>query len=167
MSKESLGRKIANLRKEKGLTQEELAARLDVSAQAVSKWENDISCPDIMLLPKLSSILNTSVDALLGCEAEAEAVQLVPRKERKSIDDLVMRIVVDSSNGDKVRVNLPLAVLKMGVGEGMNMNIDGSDFLKGIDFARLIDMAERGVLGKLVEVESANGDNVEIFVEEI
>ncbi len=168
MLKESLGRKIANLRKEKGLTQEDLAVRLDVSAQAVSKWENDISCPDIMLLPKLSATFNVSVDALLGCEEEAESVQFVPQKEIRDISDLVMRIIVDSSEGDKVRINLPLAILKMGVDGGMNMpQINGSDPLKGIDFAQLIDMAEKGVLGKLVEVESADGDTVEIFVEEI
>ena len=92
----------------------------------------------------------------------------MPQKEIRDISDLVMRIIVDSSEGDKVRINLPLAILKMGVDGGMNMpQINGSDPLKGIDFAQLIDMAEKGVLGKLVEVESANGDTVEIFVEEI
>lgn len=168
MLKESLGQKIAALRKEKGLTQEDLAVKLDVSAQAVSKWENDISCPDIMLLPKLSAILNVSVDSLLGCESKTETVQLVPKKERKDIADLVMRIIVDSSQGDKVRINLPLAILKLGVDSGMNMpQINGNDSLKGIDFAQVIEMAEKGVLGKLIEVESSDGDTVEIFVEEI
>ena len=159
---------LVNLRKRSKMTQEKLAARLGVSFQSVSKWENDISCPDIMLLPKLSAIFNVSIDALLGCEEEAESVQFVPQKEIRDISDLVMRIIVDSSEGDKVRINLPLAILKMGVDGGMNMpQINGSDPLKGIDFAQLIDMAEKGVLGKLVEVESANGDTVEIFVEEI
>ena len=159
---------LVNLRKRSKMTQEKLAARLGVSFQSVSKWENDISCPDIMLLPKLSAIFNVSIDALLGCEEEAESVQFVPQKEIRDISGLVMRIIVDSSEGDKVRINLPLAILKMGVDGGMNMpQINGSDPLKGIDFAQLIDMAEKGVLGKLVEVESANGDTVEIFVEEI
>ena len=168
MLKETLGQRIARLRKEKGLTQEELAVKVDVSAQAVSKWENDISCPDIMLLPKLSAILGVSVDYLLGNEPEPETVQLVPQKERKNIDDLVMRLVVNSSDGDKVRMNLPLAILKMGIGsESGSFMIDGNEALKGIDFSQIIDMAEKGLLGKLLEVESSDGDTVEIFVEEI
>lgn len=168
MSKETLGQRIARLRKEKGLTQEELAVKVDVSAQAVSKWENDISCPDIMLLPKLSAILGVSVDSLLGCEPDPEAVQLVPQKEKKDIDSLVMRIVVDSSDGDKVRINLPLALMKLGTDFGMNMpQINGNDALKGIDLSKVVEMAENGVLGKLIEVESSDGDIVEIFVEEI
>lgn len=168
MSKETLGQKIANLRKEKGLTQEELAEKLDVSSQAVSKWENDISCPDIMLLPKLSDIFGTTVDSLLGCEKEKESVQLVPQKERKNVDDLVMRIVVDSSDGDKVRINLPLALIKIGMDAGASMpQINGNEALKNIDFSKIIEMAENGVLGQLVEVESSDGDTVHIFVEEI
>ena len=51
----TLGRRIAQLRKEKELKQDDLAQMLDVSAQAVSKWENDQTCPDISLLPRLAS----------------------------------------------------------------------------------------------------------------
>ena len=54
MSNESFGRRIARLRLMKGMTQERLANLANVSAQAVSKWENDLSYPDIMLLPLLS-----------------------------------------------------------------------------------------------------------------
>ena len=50
---ETIGNRIAKYRKEKGFTQESLAEQLGVSAQAVSKWENDASCPDINLLPQL------------------------------------------------------------------------------------------------------------------
>ena len=49
-----LGFTISKLRKEKGMTQEELAEKVNVSAQAVSKWENDISMPDISVLPVLA-----------------------------------------------------------------------------------------------------------------
>lgn len=168
MSKETLGQKIANLRKEKGLTQEDLAENLNVSSQAVSKWENDISCPDIMLLPKLADIFGVTVDSLLGCEKEKESVQFVPQKERKNVDDLVMRIVVDSSDGDKVRINLPLALIKIGMDTGASMpQINGNEALQSIDFSKIIEMAENGVLGQLVEVESSDGDTVHIFVEEI
>ncbi len=62
----SMGKRIAQLRKDKGMTQEQLAEKLGVSAQAVSKWENDISCPDITLLPLLASTLGVTTDELLG-----------------------------------------------------------------------------------------------------
>ena len=54
----TLGKRIAQLRKEKSLTQEDLAQMMEVSAQAVSKWENDLTCPDISSLPKLAKLLN-------------------------------------------------------------------------------------------------------------
>lgn len=61
-----LGALLAQKRKEHGFTQQELAGRLNVSFQAVSKWENNQTYPDVELLPALASILDTTVDALLG-----------------------------------------------------------------------------------------------------
>ncbi len=72
---ETLGKRICSGRKRLGMTQDKLAEALGVTAQAVSKWENDQSCPDIAILPKLASIFGTSVDALLGvAPAESEPV---------------------------------------------------------------------------------------------
>ena len=67
-----LSQRIHELRKQKGLTQEALAARLDLSFQAVSKWENGQSCPDIALLPVLADIFEVSVDYLFGREDAAK-----------------------------------------------------------------------------------------------
>jgi len=63
---ETLGKRIVSNRKRVGLTQDKLAEALGITAQAVSKWENDQSCPDISMLPALASIFGISVDALLG-----------------------------------------------------------------------------------------------------
>lgn len=63
---ETLGRRIARLRLAKTATQERLAKELNVSPQAVSKWENDINYPDISLLPDLACFLGVSVDELLS-----------------------------------------------------------------------------------------------------
>jgi transcriptional regulator with XRE-family HTH domain len=60
------------LRKEKGITQEELAARLNVVRQTVSKWEKGLSVPDSDLLIKLAEILDVPVSRLLGSKIEAE-----------------------------------------------------------------------------------------------
>ena len=72
-----LNENIKNLRKSKGLSQEELAVKLDVVRQTVSKWENGLSVPDSSMLISLANQLDTSVSALLG-----ENVQ------EKSADDI-------------------------------------------------------------------------------
>lgn len=82
---ETLGKRIVANRKRLGLTQDQLAEQLGVTAQAVSKWENDQSCPDINMLPKLAEIFVTTTDALLGRAPqepvfEAEVVQCDPEE---------------------------------------------------------------------------------------
>ena len=67
---ELLGRRIAESRRERHFTQDELAARLGVTPQALSKWERSQSLPDIALLKELCGILNVSADYLLGMERD-------------------------------------------------------------------------------------------------
>lgn len=164
---ETIGSRIQKYRKSRGLTQEELAAKLDVSAQAVSKWENDASCPDISLLPRLCQILGITVDELLT--GKNDEVRLVPVEQRKSPDKMILRIKVNSSEGDVVRVNLPIPLVKLCMEIGMislpNVSKETSDLLKSVDLEKLLAMVEQGLIGKLVEVESAEGDTVEIVVE--
>lgn len=163
----TLGKRIAALRKEKELKQDDLAGMLDVSPQAVSKWENDQTCPDISLLPKLARILGVTVDELLsGKREELPAVRLVPEKERKNLEDMMLRIVVDSDEGDKVRVNLPIPLVQMALEMGMEMpQINSNIPIQSIDLNQIMELVRRGAVGNLVEVESADGDTVRIFVE--
>lgn len=65
---ETLGKRIMAHRKRLKFTQDQLAEKLGVTAQAVSKWENDQSCPDISMLPRLAQLFGTTTDALLGQE---------------------------------------------------------------------------------------------------
>ena len=161
----SIGTRIAEARKRKGLTQDQPAEAMGVSPQAVSKWENDISCPDITLLPQLADYFGISVDDLLRGPA-VQDVQIVPEEDRKDFNKMMLRINVLSAQGDKVKVNLPMPLLKTGLQIGMNMETMGNyDALKDIDFDAILKMVENGVIGKLVEVESADGDIVEIVVE--
>lgn len=62
----TIGTRIAALRKERNLTQEALANALGVTNQAVSKWESDQNCPDIVLLPAIADFFGSSIDALFG-----------------------------------------------------------------------------------------------------
>lgn len=161
----TLGKRIASLRKEKELKQDELAEILGLSPQAVSKWENDITCPDISVLPKLSKTLGVSVDELLCGKSESTA-KLVPIEERKDLMDMILRIVVNSSEGNNVRVNLPMALVQAAVEMGLEMpQISGNDSLKNINFSNILELVKQGAIGNLVEVESADGDTVYIFVE--
>lgn len=75
---ETMGAIIARKRKELGLTQEQLGDALGVSYQAVSKWENELSSPDISALPLLADTLGMSIDALFGRGTEAPLAALVP-----------------------------------------------------------------------------------------
>lgn len=160
----TLGKRIATLRKEKGIKQEELAQMLDISAQAVSKWENDLTCPDINALPKLAQILGVSVDELLSGKQEP-AVVIVPKEKRKDIKDMMLKIVVEDS-GDKVRVNLPVPMIKIALEMGMQMpQFSGNSMLQNINIEQIVAMIEQGVVGNLVEVEGANGEIVKISVE--
>ena len=73
--KKTLGMMIAELRKQKGMTQLELAEKMGVTDKAVSKWERDLSCPDINSLPTLAETLGVSVEELMQTKKEAEAPQ--------------------------------------------------------------------------------------------
>ncbi|MGN0818662.1 MAG: helix-turn-helix domain-containing protein, partial [Candidatus Coproplasma sp.] len=109
---ETFGQRFARLRKNKGLTQEDVASRIYITAQAVSKWENDVSSPDISILPELSTLLGVSLDELLGKKI-SKPIEVVPEEQRKDVNKLTLRIIVNSSDGDKVNVNLPLAIVKI------------------------------------------------------
>lgn len=163
---ETIGNRIQKYRKEKGLTQEELAAKLGVSSQAVSKWENDASCPDISLLPQLCRALGITTDELLT--GRNDEVRLLPADQRKSLDELTLRVKVDSAQGDKVRVNLPMSLVKVCLEVGVDIvpnYTEGKDAIRNIDLGKIMDLVERGAIGKLVEIESADGDTVEVIVE--
>ena len=164
---ETIGSRIAGARKAKGMTQEELANILGVSSQAVSKWENDASCPDISMLPRLAKELGLTTDELLT--GKSNEVKMVPSSQRKSLDELTMRILVNSAEGDKVRVNLTMSMVKVcmeiGVGIIPNMNGDVAQIFQNVDMSKIVQLVECGMIGKLVEMESAEGDTVEIVVE--
>lgn len=164
----TLGKRIAMLRRQKELKQEELARMLNVSPQAVSKWENDQTCPDISLLPKLAQILGVTVDELLSGKDEQKqcTVKVIPPENRKDIKDMVLRIVVDSQEGDRVRINLPMTLVQVAVDMGIGIpQVSGNNALKDIDLNQILELVRQGAMGNLVEVESADGDVVRIFVE--
>ena len=92
---ETLGKRIAEHRKRLKMTQDQLAEKLGLTAQAVSKWENDQSCPDITMLPRLAAIFGVTTDALLGMEQEKPAL------EAEVVDDRGVHFDLDTDKSGK------------------------------------------------------------------
>ena len=163
---QTLGMRIALLRKQKPMTQEELAEKMEVSSQAVSKWENDLSCPDIQSLPRLAQLLGVTVDELLS--GKAQEVQMLRPEERKSLDQLTLRVRVIGNEGDKIKVNVPMPLVKVALELGMDIipGVNpGMEGFKNFDLNQVMELAERGLIGRIVEMESADGSRVEVVVD--
>lgn len=107
MMEETLGKRIAAHRKGLGLTQDALAEQLGVTAQAVSKWENDQSCPDIAMLPKLAAIFGITVDALLG-------VEKAPEEVLQETIEAPVHTVTEGTPGQKTGIGIALWLLLAG-----------------------------------------------------
>ena len=72
MTNKTLGEIINFLRKEKNMTQNDLAEKMNVTDKAVSKWERNLSCPDVNSIPKLAEILGVSVEELLNAQTKQD-----------------------------------------------------------------------------------------------
>ena len=141
---ESFGRRIARLRLMKGMTQERLANLANVSAQAVSKWENDLSYPDIMLLPVLADVFGVSIDELLGRTVEARTV-IMPQPESEPEPEPA-----------------PLPVAAASALSSFPGLIAG--YTAGIDLGELASMVEGAAPGTLVDIDDGD-DRVVITLE--
>ena len=91
MTKQTFGATISALRKEKGMTQLDLARQMGVTDKAVSKWERDLSFPDVTSLPKLAEVLDTSVDELLEVKTAAQEEPAAPKVP--ALVELVLKAV--------------------------------------------------------------------------
>ena len=158
----TIGQNIANYRKKRGITQEKLADICSVTPQAVSKWENDLSCPDISVLRLLAGTLGITVDELLN-EEDAPLVELAPSEEKKG-KILCIRVL---DGEDKVNVNLPIPLIEMLLKNGLGENtVLGKKGINLIDFEQVMQLVSSGVIGKIVEVEADDGKTfVEVWVE--
>ena len=89
MKKQTLGMMISTLRKEKGMTQLELAEKMGVTDKAVSKWERDLSFPDINSIPKLAEIFEVSVDELM--QVKTETKENISKNKVDEIVDIALK----------------------------------------------------------------------------
>ena len=89
MKKQTLGMMISSLRKEKGMTQLELAEKMGVTDKAVSKWERDLSYPDINSIPMLAEIFGVSVDELM--QVKTETKENISKNKIDGIVDTILK----------------------------------------------------------------------------
>jgi len=162
----TLGKRIAHMRRAQGLTQEALAERLNISAQAVSKWENDLNCPDIMTLPKLAELLGVTTDTLLT----GAPSPLTPEgRMAKKPEELVVCIQIVSEDGTAFRCNLPFRAFRICARYSMlsitfNSGEGDANVLSRLDCDEVIRMIESGVTGKLME-HTVDGERITIWTE--
>lgn len=102
MKKQTFGSMIASLRKEKGMTQLELAEKMGVTDKAVSKWERDLSVPDVNSIPKLAEIFNMSIDDLMQVKADTKGIS-----EDHKIADIINFVL----NGVALAMGIAVTVL--------------------------------------------------------
>ena len=114
---ETIGKRISSNRKRLALTQEQLAEKLGVTAQAVSKWENDQSCPDIAMLPRLAELFQITTDELLGVAASAQPLQgeIVDKDEKDGLHAQIGNCNIHLSSGRKGALGFALFVLVTGI----------------------------------------------------
>ena len=142
----SIGKNLAVYRKNKGLTQGELGEMLGVTNQAVSKWESEVSMPDVMLLPEIAKVLGVTVDELYTLKESKPAVL--------EGDDRILVVDVES-DGAKVKCNVPLDALK---------GITGMLGDDGDSIGNLFKNLGNDFTGTIVDVED-DDDKVVVSVE--
>lgn len=111
MTKETLGMRIAALRKSKGMTQLDLAERMGVTDKAVSKWERDLCCPDINTLPKLAETFAISVDELLQVNSVSGR-----SREEQAVHHVTIIVL------KAVALAMGVAVIVLSIMEGIDMD---------------------------------------------
>ena len=129
---QSIGKTIKRLRKERFFTQEELAEQLNVTSQAVSKWENETGMPDISQILPLASVFGVSTDVLLGVEGttvDDEAIKIVKKayavKEYGNLETYFMSYDIMMEGLKKYPNNLTLLNNCLGFGLEMSLPENG------------------------------------------
>jgi len=157
----NIGNFIANKRKELGMTQQKLAEQLNVSFQAVSKWETGATVPDALLLPQLAHLLQTSVDALVGYKQSP----ITDYEKKYEAQEYYWGILPNSICYEIMKRKPPVRpykVLDMGCGEGK----DAVFLAKNGYVVTAFDASEKG-LEKAKELARQNHVEVNFFKADI
>ena len=120
MKKQSFGAMIAAMRKEQGMTQLELAEKMGVTDKAVSKWERDLSFPDVNSIPRLAEIFGVTVDEIM--QVKSDSMENVKANRISKIVDIALKYIALAMGIDVVILSLidtieaKDAVIMLGIG---------------------------------------------------
>lgn len=170
--KETIGLRIKNKRKEMDMTQEDLAEKLGVTFQAISKWENDASIPDITLLSKIAEVLNMNIEELInGIKSSSD-------ESKKTIWGNITGTITKDIHGDVGKI---IGEVKSDIYGNVNGNIIGSTcniygnvegnitgtvvgnitgYIKGNLYGTVTGSVKGGVRGKIFGIIIEDGINV-------
>ena len=144
----TIGQNIAYFRKLKKMTQEELAEKMSVTAQAISKWECDTSYPDITVIQTLSNVLGVTPTELIdGIQKSAE----IKDAPKEIIDRRIVRIEVHVDE-TKIVTRFPVPVIKKAMENGTLEALVGKDAYSKV--SSILEMIDSGIMGHLVDVDS-------------
>ncbi len=174
-TKETLGSRISEQRKKSGLTQEEFAEKLGVTAQAVSKWENDVSCPDIMLLPKIAGIFNVSIDELMGVkpyekeepkvnfQQEIPEFKAIPESKKQNLK-LRIQIIDRKNNKRPINIAVPMGIVSMITGTGLKISSLVGGIPGNIPIDKIMEQVNNGVSGEIFNMTADDGTEIKIEI---
>lgn len=158
----TLGERLAAARKAKELTQDDFAKQLDVTPQAVSKWENDLSCPDILLLPKISEILGVELNELLTGKTKKE------EKPKSTVTDnskLKLKLRISPPDKKPTNITVPAALVKRiaKIGNGIS-GILGNSTISNSQMEEILELTEEGATGEILNIEAEDGTVITIEI---
>ena len=158
----TLGERLSVARKAKGLTQDDFAKHLDVTPQAISKWENNLSCPDILLLPKISEILGVSIEELLtGSTKKQEEPKIISTDNSK----LKLKIRISPPGKKPTNITVPASLAKRiaRIGNGVS-GILGNSTISSSQMDEILELTEEGAMGEILNIESEDGTVITIEI---
>lgn len=146
----TIGENIAYFRKKNKLTQEELAEKLSVTSQAVSKWECDSSYPDITGMQALAKILGVTVDEIINGEQQMPELSEAPKDQ---IDRRIVLIEVQASD-TTVTARFPVPFVNKAIENGTLKKMIGEEAF--LHMGALKDMIDSGLTGPIININNPN-----------
>ena len=166
MNKERLGNFISGERKNLGLTQKDLAARLHVTDKAVSKWERGMSYPDVTLLEPLAAALDLTVEELMACRRQAQPEQKGAEETMQNLLDISRDSVRQEQRRSWKRIAAVLVLLaitaavvaytQLFVTEDVQDTLVLTETVDGVDYVYI-----EGEEGHLIKLKCGSGVDID------
>lgn len=150
MNQTTIGQNIAFWRRKAGLTQEQLSEKLGVTAQAVSKWENDLSQPDLNFVRQMATMFGITLEELLNGESAVPVVRVADAEQREK---RIVQIQVKTPE-TSVALRIPATLFRSMYESGQLQGLVENEEEAVAGLCAVMEMIEQGTVGRLVDVET-------------